>query len=247
MKLGGSLTWKLVGLELLAVLAVAVAGAALFRPIAPPPVSDQVANYTPEPAPTVRVDGVAVIGESYTAGTPRGGLQGKNWTELARIAMITPESEPVLTLSGRGGSGYVVTGPQGTTFLSEVPNVVRSEAKLVVVSGSRNDMAQPADTVREAAAATYAAAKLAAPSAKLLVVGVPWVNEQVPARVSATNDAVAEAAAEAGATFVDPLAEGWFFGKAAALIGADGVHPTDEGHRYLAEKITPHIQAALAS
>mgnify|MGYP002623887115 CR=1 FL=1 len=48
----------------------------------------------------------------------------------------------------------------------------------------------------------------------------------------------------AGATFVDPIAEGWFVGR-PELIGADGVHPTDAGHQYLADKIAPLIGARL--
>jgi lysophospholipase L1-like esterase len=48
-----------------------------------------------------------------------------------------------------------------------------------------------------------------------------------------------------GAVFVDPLAEGWFVGR-PELIGADGVHPTDAGHAYMAEKIAPLIRSQLA-
>ena len=44
--------------------------------------------------------------------------------------------------------------------------------------------------------------------------------------------------------FVDPLAEGWFVGR-PDLIGADGVHPNDAGHAYLAEKIAPLIRSQL--
>ena len=47
-----------------------------------------------------------------------------------------------------------------------------------------------------------------------------------------------------GATFVDPLADGWFVGR-PELIGADGVHPTDAGQAYMADKIAPLIRAQL--
>ena len=50
----------------------------------------------------------------------------------------------------------------------------------------------------------------------------------------------------AGAAFVDPIAERWFVGQ-PGLIGADGVHPTDAGHEYMADKIAPaHQRAELA-
>ena len=44
-----------------------------------------------------------------------------------------------------------------------------------------------------------------------------------------------------GAVFVDPLAEGWFSGASHRLIGSDGLHPTDAGHRFIAK----HVLAAL--
>jgi len=47
-----------------------------------------------------------------------------------------------------------------------------------------------------------------------------------------------------GAAFVDPIAEGWFVGR-PDLIGADGVHPTDAGHLYMAERIAPQIYRQL--
>ena len=44
---------------------------------------------------------------------------------------------------------------------------------------------------------------------------------------------------------VDPLADGWFVGR-PEFIGADGVHPTDAGHAYMADKIVPLIRAQLS-
>jgi len=38
------------------------------------------------------------------------------------------------------------------------------------------------------------------------------------------------------------LAEGWFSGSRERLIGPDGIHPTDAGHRYMAQRVL----AALA-
>ena len=44
--------------------------------------------------------------------------------------------------------------------------------------------------------------------------------------------------------FVDPIAEGWFVGR-PDLIGADGIHPTDAGHAYMAARIAPLIYDQL--
>ena len=47
-----------------------------------------------------------------------------------------------------------------------------------------------------------------------------------------------------GAEFVDPIADRWFVDR-PDLIGADGVHPTDAGHAYMADKIVPLVSALL--
>jgi lysophospholipase L1-like esterase len=49
-----------------------------------------------------------------------------------------------------------------------------------------------------------------------------------------------------GATFVDPIAEHWFVGR-PDLIGADGVHPNDAGHQYMADRIAPLIRTQLSA
>ena len=59
-----------------------------------------------------------------------------------------------------------------------------------------------------------------------------------------TRDAIASAAADAGALFVDPLGEEWLL-AGAELIGTDGVHPNDSGHAYLADLIEPIVREAL--
>ncbi|MGA7055683.1 MAG: SGNH/GDSL hydrolase family protein, partial [Mycobacterium sp.] len=45
--------------------------------------------------------------------------------------------------------------------------------------------------------------------------------------------------------FVDPIGDRWFVDR-PDLIGADGVHPTDAGHAYLAAKIAPLIRMQLS-
>ncbi|WP_420178756.1 SGNH/GDSL hydrolase family protein [Paenarthrobacter sp. TA1.8] len=188
---------------------------------------------------------VSIIGDSYTAGSEMGGLKDKSWTALTNQALIDAGKESVLSVSGKGGSGYVQAGPQQTTFGSEVPKVVTPESDVIVFFGSRNDIKATPVEVKTAASAAYAEAKAIAPQAKLLVIGVPWTNEDVPTNAVVTNRAVSAAAAEAGATFIDPQAEGWFYGENAGLIGTDKVHPVDEGHIYMTKLIEPRILSAL--
>ena len=59
------------------------------------------------------------------------------------------------------------------------------------------------------------------------------------------RDSLRRQALAAGAVFIDPIAEGWFVGR-PDLIGGDGVHPTDAGHAYMAERIAPLIYDQLS-
>jgi lysophospholipase L1-like esterase len=94
------------------------------------------------------------------------------------------------------------------------------------------------------AADTFNLARFAAPAAKVLVIGPPWPTASPPPAVLKIRDLLREQAAMVGAVFVDPIAQGWFVGR-PDLIGQDGVHPTDTGHAYMAEKIAPLIYGEL--
>jgi lysophospholipase L1-like esterase len=115
---------------------------------------------------------------------------------------------------------------------------------LVVFFGSRNDQGVDPVSLWTMANTNFDLARRTAPGARLLVIGPPWPTADVPASVLQIRDILGAAARTAGATFVDPLAEGWFVGR-PELIGADGVHPTDAGHAYMADKIAPLIRAQL--
>ena len=87
-------------------------------------------------------------------------------------------------------------------------------------------------------------ARFAAPDARVLVIGPPWPTATPPQAVLNIRNSLRSQAAAIGATFVDPIAENWFVGR-PDLIGHDGVHPTDAGHAYMAEKIAPLIYSQL--
>lgn len=42
-------------------------------------------------------------------------------------------------------------------------------------------------------------------------------------------------------TFIDPLAENWFANPPAGAIAPDGQHPTDVGHRLIADKLSADL------
>lgn len=235
-----------IGLSVLAVATLGAVGSVVLDGGVTPeqPVSAKVQDYYDSiPAPTITeapvVPLVSVIGDSYTAGSGEGGLRAANWVPKADAAL----TNAVVQSKASGGSGYVNAGPKGKVFRDLVPEAVKPTTDVIVFFGSRNDERNALE-VQAAAESAYAEARKIAPEAKLLVIGAPWVNADVPDNIFAINGGLAAATNAAGGTFVDPIAANWFI-ENLALIGRDGVHPTDEGHAYLAGKIAPHIKAAL--
>jgi len=187
---------------------------------------------------------VAVIGDSYTTGSDQGG-QGPNawtvrsWQTLARQGFrITPD------VAAEGGAGYGVRGNRGSVFRDLTPAVVRPDDALVLFFGSRNDKGVDPTVLAGSAFDCFLFARAVAPSARLLVIGPPWPTADVPPDVLQVRDVLYGQARAIGATWIDPIAERWFVGR-PDLIGADGVHATDAGHAYMAEKIAPLIAAQL--
>jgi lysophospholipase L1-like esterase len=181
---------------------------------------------------------IAVYGDSYSAGSDQGGNGPAGWP-----ALVAGRLDADVRLHAAQGAGYVAGGEN--TFLNQVLASPEPDADVVLVFGSRSDTGAPARQIGDQAAATYQAVRTAAPSAELVVIGPAWSDEAVPADTLLARDAVQSAAEAAGLAFVDPLAEGWFFGR-LELIGADAIHPTDDGHAYLADLIEPVLREALA-
>lgn len=205
----------------------------------------------PPAAPSVQLAGresglsrVAVISDSYTTGTDLGGLGANGWPALV-WQMLADGGRPVTAdVAAEGRAGYGVRGDHNSTFGDLTARAVRPDDALVVFFGSRND--QPVDAVQVAVLArdAFELARRRAPTARLLVIGPPWPTADVPLRITQIRDALAMVAMASGARFIDPLVERWFVGR-PELIAVDGVHPTDTGHRYLAERIAALIATEL--
>lgn len=187
---------------------------------------------------------IAVIGDSYTAGSGEGGNGLRSWPELAWALLAREGVEVDADVAAEGGAGYGQRGSRGSLFEDLTARTVRRTDDLVVFFGSRND--QPVDPQRfpALAADTLRLARFAAPSAKVLVIGPPWPTISAPPEVLKIRDGLRDQAVAVGAVFVDPIAQGWFVGR-PDLIGHDGIHPNDAGHVYMAEKIAPLIYDQL--
>lgn len=193
---------------------------------------------------TFSTNRVAVIGDSYTAGSGEGGLGEKSWPRQTWHILARQGVSTAADVGAEGGAGYGTRGSRGRLFEDLTAATVKSDDRLVVFFGSRNDLGVPPAQLSILAYGTFQLARRIAPTAKLLVIGPPWPAADPPADVARIRDVLEYQAGLAEATFVDPLAEGWFVGM-PELIGADGVHPTDAGHAYMANRIAPLIGAHL--
>jgi lysophospholipase L1-like esterase len=189
---------------------------------------------------------IAVIGDSYTAGFEDTGRGAANWTERAWQILAGRGTYVRADVAAEGGAGYAVRGNQGGLFGELTARVVQPDDALVVFFGSRNDEGVDPQLLAAKARDTFGLAHTRAPSARLLVIGPAWPTADVPDSILRIRDVLFGAALGAGAAWIDPIAERWFVGR-PELIGADGVHPTDAGHQYLADMIAPLIRAQLST
>ncbi|VEG41431.1 lysophospholipase L1-like esterase [Mycolicibacterium flavescens] len=187
---------------------------------------------------------IAVIGDSYTTGGPEGGLGEKSWTTQAWQILAEQGLSTTAVVGAEGGAGYGTRGNRGSLFEDLTAATVKPDDTLVVFFGSRNDQNVDPTQLSVLVYGTFLLARRIAPSALFLVIGPPWPTADVPAAVMRIRDTLKYQAELAGATFVDPIAARWFVDR-PELIGPDGVHPTDAGHTYMAEKIAPLIGAQL--
>ncbi len=187
---------------------------------------------------------IAVIGDSYTAGYEDSGRGAANWTERAWQNLAGRGVYVSADVAAEGGAGYGVRGNRGALYGDLTRRAVRPDDALVVFFGSRNDQDVEAGELSRLIADTLGLARRTAPGARMLVIGPPWPTADVPGNVWRIRDVLSTEARVVGAEFVDPLAERWFVGL-PDLIGPDGVHPTDAGHAYMADRIAPLIAGQL--
>lgn len=183
---------------------------------------------------------VAVIGDSYTNGTAIGGQGPNAWPVLAWKTLARSGMQVNADVAAEGRAGYGVRGDQGNLFVDLTPRAVKPDDSVVVFYGSRNDQGVDPNALNGQVFSSLSLARNIAPTARLLVIGPPWPTADVPPAVLQIRDILSFQSMLAGATFIDPIAERWFVDR-PDLIGPDGVHPTNAGHAYMADKIAPLI------
>jgi lysophospholipase L1-like esterase len=190
---------------------------------------------------------IAVVGDSYTTGSLMDSGPASTWSALMAEDLRRDRPELVLSVEAGGGSGYTTGGFRQLNFEQLAQLSMPAEPDLIIVFGSLNDFRSRPSEVKVAARSLMGWLVAERPDATILVIGPPWRNSRVPDNLLRVRDVVRTAALESGANFIDPLAEGWFSGESSSLIGEDDLHPTDAGHRHLAELIRPRVEQLLAS
>lgn len=190
---------------------------------------------------------IAVVGDSYTTGSAMDSGPASNWSALMADELRRDRPELQLHVEADPGSGYATGGVRGLHFEQLARLSMPLDPDLIIVFGSLNDSRSSPSAVADSAGSLMSWLQDEHPDSTVLVIGPPWIDGRVPTNLLLVRDAVRAAALDIGAAFLDPLAEGWFAGDAASLIGGDGVHPTDAGQRHLAERITPTVERLLAS
>ena len=243
-------------LVLLLVTAIAVGASAWYAGNRAPPVFDPAGrasapapSSSPAPAtssgPTPTAIHPAVLafyGDWFVSGTAQGGTGEAGWPAVVSRGVGAEATEPHAVTD----AGYVRPSQvTGDTFATLAEKDSEPTADVTIVFGGRNDYRAGAAEVTAGATRTLQAIRAADPRTQLLVIGPAWIDADVPPELPPVRDAVQRAASAAGATFVDPLAEGWVLDR-PGLIGRDGLSPTDKGHVYLADRIEPVVRQLLA-
>lgn len=152
-------------------------------------------------------------------------------------------------ISGIGGTGYVNPGPSGTdqtysTRLAQLPDTGIA-GNVIVVEGGLNDRSRDPAAITAGATDFFRSLRARAPRAQVFAVGATAPDPTNPAASLPVNAAIAAAATSTGVTFIDPVAESWFTPENAAQFVADGVHPSQAGHDYIASRLAADLVVYL--
>jgi lysophospholipase L1-like esterase len=179
------------------------------------------------------------LGDSYTSGWNGAGLGARGWPGLVGRARAWHTVNLAVA-----GTGYMNPGWTGQPVGALVSRAIRQQPDVVFVAAGHNDSRWSVAATSRAADGVIDRLHRALPDAVLVIVAPIWPSGNPPTRCLDLRDHLRRTARSVGAIFVDPLAPGWFAGSRRAMIGPDGIHPTDAGYRYMAKRILEAIAEA---
>lgn len=172
------------------------------------------------------------LGDSYTSGWKGAGVGKRGWPRLVGSARGWRTVNLAVA-----GTGFLNAGWTDQPIRALIAKAAKADPDVIVLAGGHNDSRWSAAETARAADDVIDRLRAAAPDALLVIVAPIWQDGSPPQRCLALRDHLNARAAEVGAVFVDPLADGWFGGARHRLIGRDGIHPTDAGHRFIADQV----------
>lgn len=190
--------------------------------------------------PRIAAGGTAVyLGDSYTSGWAGAGIDARSWPRLVGAELGWRTVNLAVP-----GTGFLNAGWTDQPIGSRVAAAIAAAPDVVVVAGGHNDSRWSAGATASAADRVLDRLRAALPDALLVVVGPIWPDGSPPQRCRVLRDRLRTKAASLGAIFIDPLAGGWFAASSHRFIGPDGIHPTNAGHRAMADRFLAGLLGA---
>lgn len=180
----------------------------------------------------------AYLGDSYTTGWSGAGIGKRGWPAIVSASLGWKTVNRAVA-----GTGFVNPGWTGQRIRSRVTGLVKARPGIVFVAGGHNDNRFGSRATGRAADAVLQRLRLELPDAVIVVIGPIWANGSPPAAIRGIRTELRRQAAAIGAVFVDPIREGWFTGSAERFILADGIHPSNAGHRRMAARVLAALDA----
>jgi lysophospholipase L1-like esterase len=180
---------------------------------------------------------MVVLGDSYTSGWQGAGTGAHGWPRI-----VGRERGWHVLNFAVPGTGFLNPGWTAQPIRSLVSRTVARHPDVVVIAAGHNDSRWSPSSTEMAADRVIDRIHRSLPEAAIVVIGPIWQDGSPPSRCLALRDHLGRTAAAVGAVFVDPIGERWFAGSRHRMIRADGIHPDDAGHRWMAARVL----AALA-
>lgn len=231
---------------LLSLAAVAVvAGVALgaWRPWSPLVETGPIAAGTHiAPAAVVLPEHptVLVFGDSWTYGS------AATTPTLGYAYLLAELIGGETVVRGVRGSGYLKPGIDGPTFAERVADLDPTlMPDLIIMQGSINDRRQPAAGYADAVNAAWDAMAQRYPEVPIVVLGPAPHELPVAAATARIDRDLQDLAAGRGWWYISPVQEQWIT-EANYLqvidVDAGRKHPSDAGHRYLADRLVTALE-----
>ncbi|SJN31521.1 lipolytic enzyme, G-D-S-L [Microbacterium esteraromaticum] len=224
-----------------------VAGAVLgiTRPWMPPvetaPVAAAVdSGIAPIPLALGEHPTVLVFGDSWTYGS------AATEPTLGYAYLLADLIQGETVVDGVRGSGYQKPGVDGPTYGERIAALdadINPDA--VIIEGSINDRREDPAGFVPAVNAAWDALTTKFPETPIIVMGPAPHELPVGATTARIDRDLATLAASRGWWYISPVQDRWIT-EANYLdvidVGAGRKHPTDAGHRFLAEKVSDALQ-----